>query len=313
MFTGSPSAPGAPVHLTIGFAHVNLSQLKLSVDCVDLIGPTGARLPGGRFSGQALIAGEEVRIQDLTADESHGTISFTLTGLPGGGHKVQVSAPPDYLDSLPPGYVHWNRPLGALDNSQIVSVFRVQITSPVAGTRLPLGSVAVTGVATHGMPITSIRVHGQQVSPLGDTFISGDSCSGPRHTVHFSALVPVSQISQDIVSGNDRTSSVDPGVNFVSVIATDSLSDAAGDRTRFVVGPTSVSASSPAMRRLAVTGGASCDPRLLTPGFVADGFAASLSERAIDQLIRARGLAPACSLVVCTLLVPEGTYLSRGH
>ena len=156
------------------------------------------------------------------------------------------------------------------------------------------------------MPITSIRVHGQQVSPLGDTFISGDSCSGPRHTVHFSALVPVSQISQDIVSGNDRTSSVDPGVNFVSVIATDSLSDAAGDRTRFVVGPTSVSASSPAMRRLAVTGGASCDPRLLTPGFVADGFAASLSERAIDQLIRARGLAPACSLVVCTLRSLKG-------
>ena len=127
VFGSTVVAQSAPARITIGVAEVEAASIELTLNCVDLLAAAGASLPGGPFSGSFVLDGTTVQVRDLALDMAAGTLTFTLEDLPGGTHKLDVAGEPVYLDSLPPGWPHWNRPLGVLRHEREISVFRVQI------------------------------------------------------------------------------------------------------------------------------------------------------------------------------------------
>ena len=281
-FVSTTNSPAAPVRLTVGVAHMEPSSIRILVDCVDIVDAVGATFPGGPFAGVAAIAGENVSITDFTSNLAKGRIDFTLSGLPGGTHLVHVEGVPDYVDELPPGYINWIRPLGALDHDREIYVFRVDIESPSDGSNIPVGQTTVSGKITHGLPIKSLRIHGSDVPLERAQFIPGDGCVGDSIQVNFSFNLAEANIVQDFATGDDALASLDPGVNYISAIATDFGGHAPNDRVRVNVGDV---IQLPAGRPSALAG-ADCSPADELPGFVTNGFAVSLSEKALDQSIR---------------------------
>jgi hypothetical protein len=281
-FVSTTNAPSAPVRLTVGTARMAPESIKIFVDCVDIVQAVGATIPGGPFSGSAQIAGTTVEVADFTSNLNKGRIDFTLNDLPGGTHLVRVEGQPDYLSQLPPGYVNWIRPLGQLEHEREIYVFRVDIESPSDGTNIPFGQTTVTGKITHGLPIKSLRIHGSDVPLPPAVVIPGDGCIGDALVVNFSFNLAQANIAQDFATGNDALASLDPGVNYISAIAADFGGHAPNDRVRVNVGDViQVGASRPMP-----IAGADCSPADELPGFVTNGFAVSLSEKALDQSIR---------------------------
>lgn len=275
------------VRLQVGFGRMTPDTIRIRVDCVDVLPLVGGSIPGGPFSGSGLIAGQLVTVSQFTSDLVAGTLAFTLSGLPGGGHLVEVSGRPEYESDLPPGYLHWNRPLGVLRHVRQIDVFDVDITEPVADALLDLGPVTVRVTATHGRNIAAIRVHGVNPALAPELVTPATECRGEIHVVNFESTVPAANLLQDFEAGTDPASTVDPGVNYVSAIATDSSSHAAGDRTRFSSGPIQTqpnALNSPSSHE--------CPPDCPLPtvpaGFVENALAVSLSEEAIDASLRAR-------------------------
>lgn len=303
VFAASALSPRAPVHLTIGFAQLVPSSIRVMVDCVDLVTAIGATIPGGPFSGVAQIAGSDVAIHDFVADALHGTISFTILDLPGGGHKVSVNGVPSYASTLPPGSIHWQRPLGALSNERTVSLFRAKITEPVEGAALQNGPVTVRGILTHGITMKNLRVYGAFVTLPPEELVPAESCRGEIHRINFTTTLPPADLLRDFALANDQTSSLDPGMNFISIIAADTAGNTASDRVRTSSGPVSHRANTPTLSSSnppLASGGQSvladcptdCSPVPSLDGFVANGFVLSLSKRALSESIRDKVLSP---------------------
>jgi hypothetical protein len=291
VFTATTASPQADVRLTVGVAQMDPASIRILVDCVDIVAATGAAFPGGPYGGVVEIAGTPVTIQDMVGDLDHGTISFTLLDLPGGAHLVRVSGTPVYDLVLPPGHTHWNRPLGALLHEATISVFRTEITSPTDGAELALAPTTIEGVITHGLPPTTLRVHGMNVPLPPPTFLPGDGCVGDAYRVEFSTQIPVADVQRDLTSGDDQVSSLDPGVNFVTALATDEGAHVANDRVRFSLGAVQPAADVLSRRDPTPQGAASngdCAPAAEIPGFVRHGFAVSLSELAMSEALKAK-------------------------
>lgn len=280
VFSASPNAPLAPAHITIGATQIDYDTLELLVDCVDIVAATNAELPGGPFSGSATVQGETFEIRDLTADPVSNTISFSLLGMPGGGHKVFATADPSYLDSLPPGWMNWNRPLGATEHEGIFSVFRVNFTSPSNGSRHPLAPISFEGVALHSEPIDAVRLFGRDFPTQIVSETEADSCSGPTVKSQFVAEIPVVDLARDFLDGDAALVSLDPGANFISAIAADSSGYAASARVRVIVGETAPSPRGVNSR------GIDCEFPDPPDDFVPAAAAASLSEHALAEVAR---------------------------
>jgi len=93
-FVGESSSSPVPVRFVGGFALVDPKTLKVHVDGVDLTGAVRATFPGGPISGVAHTAGGDITISELATDDITGNISFTLSNLPNGPHRVSVSGSP---------------------------------------------------------------------------------------------------------------------------------------------------------------------------------------------------------------------------
>ncbi len=294
-FVANSAQPRAPVHLVVAVTQMLPESVDVQVDCVDVLEAVGATLPGGPFDGIAEIAGEDITIEDLIFDPERGVLSFTLLDMPGGGHKVSVKGHPNYAPDLPRGSLMWQRPLGALENERTISVFRVKITDPSDASNLPFVPVPVGGVITHGAPFTGLRVHGQDVAVVPEVISAGDECIGDTYSAGFELTLPTADLARDFAQGDDETSALDPGVNFVSAVAVDGAGNASGDRIRITLGdtvgpngsirlpyssPSSVPGQEPAL----------CPPVEAPQGYAQDGFAASVSSRAMTEAIRFLGL-----------------------
>jgi len=283
VFATRSAEDASSVLFEIALPNIDLATLTLSLDCVDLLQTTGARFPGGPFAGSAQIAGSTVAIASLAFDQQANVLTGILRGLPAGGHLLLVSGTPSYLSELPPGATHWDRPLGALRNSAQLSVFRVAITDPTPNAALPAGQVSVRGLIVHGLPIKSLTVQGQPVALGAAVKSPSDGCVGSTYRVNFEATIAHADLPRDFGFGNDASYAFDPGVNFASAVATDSVGSASWDRVRFTLGPV-LSASS--LSALAPTASDSCIVSQPPTGYVEDGFAVGLSEHGLDAVVR---------------------------
>ncbi len=299
VFVSNTTDPKAPARLTIGVAEMDPDTIEIAIDCVDIIEATGASFPGGPFEGTAEIASADVTIENLVADLEKGTISFILRDLPGGTHFVSVAGTPSYIDSLPPGHVHWNRPLGALSHEDPIYVFRTVIAQPEDGDLLPFEPTRITGTLTHGLPIESLRLHGADVVLPPAEFIPGDDCVGAVFRIPFDVTLPTAELLQDFAMGNDELSAMDPGINFVSALAADNDDHVSNDRVRIGVGTLIVPLDDPAPPLVAPS--EDCDPVQDLPGFVKHGLAVSLSQPGLEQSIRAKKLADLVATVTTEL------------
>lgn len=291
VFTATTASPQADVRLLVGVGEIEPSSIRILVDCVDILAATGASFPGGPFGGVAMIAGTPVTIQDMVGDLDQGTIAFTLLDLPGGSHLVRVEGTPNYLDDLPPGHPNWNRPLGQLEHEATLSVFRVEITDPAQGAELALAPTTIQGVITHGLPPSTLRMHGMSVPLPPATFIPGDGCVGDVYRVEFTAQIPVADVARDLAAGDDQLTALDPGVNFVTALATDEGGHVANGRVRFSLGAVQSAVATMPRDRVSPQDAASngdCEPTTEIPGFVRNGFAVSLSELAMSEAIKAK-------------------------
>ena len=114
---------------------------------------------------------------------------------------------------------------------------------------------------------------------------------GPQGRVPLLGEVPKADIAQDVETGAGVLSSFDPGVNFVSALASDVVGTVSTDRHRFILGTTRPGAlvargtdepCGPATEP--------CGPIDATPSQAENGFAASLSARALSEVARFNGL-----------------------
>jgi len=95
---------GNELPVFVAIPGVDPTTLKVTVDGVDILGPLGIQavrdFPGGPFSGNVNIGGDNVEIDDLkvlTAPfnvQSPNTLSMTVKGLGCGGHFVKVTGDP---------------------------------------------------------------------------------------------------------------------------------------------------------------------------------------------------------------------------
>jgi len=295
VFVSNVVTPRAPIHLVVAFTQMVPESIQVLLDGIDILRSVNATIPGGPFSGSAQIAGVQATIENLVADPDRGTISFSVLDLPGGGHRVRVSGTPTYAGDLPPGSPRWNRPLGALLNRQTIAVFRAELTNPSDGDALPRAPLQVRGRITHGLEIADLRVHGADIALPPVTLIPGDEFIGDTYTVDFATTVPLSELDRDFFFGDDVLSSLDPGVNYLSVLSSDNLGNVAGDRVRFSLGAVE---GVPNPLEAANT---ECPDPPGTADFVPAGFVAAVSEAALTEAARFRVLPLIASKVATSL------------
>jgi hypothetical protein len=278
----------APADIEIGVSQMEPESIKIEVDCIDIVAALGADLtvPGTTYSGLVNIGANPVRVQDLAYHSEAGIISFTLLDLPGGAHTIRPSATPVYMNKLPfflklP--LLRRRPIGALKNEGLVSVFRVIIESPPDGAAVPLDSTRVSGTVVHGLPdITKLRVDGGNFQIPLPVKTAGDGCVGDTYTADFEVTLPASELVKDFQSGDDELYGLDPGVNFVSVLVNDALGHSTSDRIRLIVGQTFNRNIPTAILPRADE----CEILEEVEGFVKSGFSFSISQSGIDKAIR---------------------------
>ena len=307
-FVSTTASPEADARLVIATPHLDPATIHILVDCVDVTEALGVVFPGGPFAGVVEIAGENVTVEGLVSDFGHNLIEMTLKGLPGGSHLVRVEGDPDYLDLLPSGSSHWVRPMGVLAHERQIAIFRVDIESPAEAAALPLAATTISGRITHAEPPTSLRVHGVDVPLPPATFVPGDGCVGDAYVVEFSTVLGVADIPRDLTTGDDALSALDPGVNFVSAIATDDAGHVPNDRVRFTLGDVmgGLTVQEALQRNLEVATD-DCKPTDSVPGFVSNGFSVSLSERALGEAIRSKVLPDALTELEASLDALVGT------
>jgi hypothetical protein len=306
VFVKTVVSPLGDVHLTVGMAQMKPESIQVEVDCVDILAAAGASFPGGPFSGTAMIANTQVGISDLIGNFDRGTISFTLSGLPGGTHLVRVAGIPVYIDELPPGHEHWKRPLGVLEHEQEIHVFTTEISSPSDGAILPFSPTEVTGTIAHGLPVDSLRVYGMLVPLPPAVLVPGDGCVGDSLHVDFTATLPPASLGQDFLSGDDLLSALDPGANYIMALAADELGHVSNDRVYVALGNVQTQGN----QLMTLSNGGSCEPTPTAPDHVTNGFAVSLSEHALSSTLSARFLPLVRSQVSAQLDALVGQTLS---
>jgi len=287
VFSTSPNAPNAPAHVTVGVAQISPESIRLTLNCVDLMHELGVTFPGGPYSGAIQVDGNTIEVSNLYFDELTGSVQLTLSGLPGGTHILRASGRSSYGDVKPFANPQFHRPIGVLEHQRQIHIFSSIIERPSLGATFPLGPVDVTGVVSHGLPIRSLRLHGRTVDVSTQSYHEGDECHGARYELPFSVEIPIADLERDLQSGDDLLSAFDPGVNYSSVIATDSIGNASGARTFFGLG-SNIPPPANGIQTKSSEELSTCGPVSAPTGYADRGFAASVSERALDQIVQTR-------------------------
>jgi hypothetical protein len=177
------------------------------------------------------------------------TISFTVKGLPAGGHMFHVAGHPLPL----PRRLSAECNLDDLADSGALSAFGIAVDKPFDQEIVASAPVTVEGTVCSGNAITALRINGRSVdvtSPGKQTCTPGDGVFTTQEcVVDFSEQLPEKDLGQAIV-GNAENASYKRGSNRV-------IADAADDHnnrtfnTEVIFGLGAVQQPEPAMAMLA--------------------------------------------------------------
>lgn len=301
VFSSSPNAPDAPVSLVFAVTQMKPSSIAIRIDCVDILKAINQNFPGGPYSGSFILDDKKILIKDLNSDFNQGLISFTLFGLPGGAHEIEISGTPYYSYEMPPWNTIRDMPLGILNHSAYIFVFKSKITSPQYGENIQQEPIIVEGSITHGRRLSSLRINGKRINIPEAKLVPDNSCFGKVYEVNFSATIPKADLLADFENGNEEPTALDPGVNYLSVIAADSFGNTSTDRIRISVGNvltvnSDVGIKSNTELNRMNRSISHVNPHSNFDGYVKNGIAASISEHALNQRARA---------IILPRIVPE--------
>ena len=305
--TGQVANSGDTIEVLMAATGLNTDTLEILVDGVDLLAELGidpvSDLPGvfPGVVGVVNINGENVTVSDLEididaiVDFAANAISFSLEGLPAGGHII---------------YVDGERQAGApstgttqchLDDMQDVgqfAIFGVDITFPtdqaiVDGTPTP-----VAGVVKHGLPIAEVKLNGAPLDLAGMSFVPGNGMTtADQYEYEILEELPLTDLRADLDSGNQPLGTLDRGTNDLTADALDELGNRAFDNVIFAVGavqsptiPLSALSESDAAKVLDANARNELTPAILealdvTAESIENSFVVGLTPQAMQTLI----------------------------
>ncbi len=176
----------------------------------------------------------------------------------------------------------------------------ILIDSPEQFEVLASAPVQVTGLACSGREISEVSINGKGVGLSGQTFTPGDGeSSGNRYDVPIITSVGLTNLAQDVSTGNAPLNTFDLGSNRLSARVTDDLGNRSFDSKMFAIGNVSlpeVEAGLQASLKEALVG------KILEAGKEAvteidNAFVVGLSKDAIQKLFNERAKAAAQQFV----------------
>jgi hypothetical protein len=151
------------------------------------------------------------------------TVSFTVKGLPAGGHIFHISGQPMPLPKRLATPCHEDD----LDDTGTLSAFGIKIDNPQDQEIVATAPVHVQGTVCSGNAIAKLRINGGDVPVGGQTCTTGNGVSAaPECTLHFDKPIGEKDL-QDAAVGNAVNASYKRGGNRVVADA----SDDKGNRT----------------------------------------------------------------------------------
>jgi hypothetical protein len=240
---------------------VNVNTLSVKLDGIDVLAaiginpgasfPTGAgalcttagacvfQVPAGCGDGSMVnVEISNLRVEGLDtgiapdaragveAPDQVNTVSFTVSGLPAGGHIFFLTAQPMPLPRRLATPCH----VDDLTDTGTLSAFGIQIDNPVDQQIVATAPVQVQGTVCSGNPIARLRINGGEVdvtSPGQQTCTAGDGVSSADEcVVNFDESLP-EKVLADAVTGSAVNASYKRGGNRVVADA----SDDKGNRT----------------------------------------------------------------------------------
>ncbi|TGD76081.1 hypothetical protein E4634_00585 [Mangrovimicrobium sediminis] len=244
--TGQVATAGDTVDVVLAATGLEPASLQVFVDGVEIAAALGLTpatdFPGGPYAGNVSIGGENVEITDLVVDlgdieePSSNTVSFTLEGLPAGGHVIFADG--ERLANRPTrGPVSDACHIDDMEDAGQFAVFGVDIESPFEQQVVNAVPTPVSGVVKHGLPIAATKINGAALDVSGQSFVAGDGkFTADQYEYHFDEAIPQTDLRADLDAGSAPLGSFDRGSNRLTVDALDTYGNRAFDELFFAVG-----------------------------------------------------------------------------
>jgi len=252
---------GDTTPVVVALPLVDPSTLALKVDGVQIFDQLLITDPSvctsvSPCSGNVDINGQIVGVSELVVSsapvdgQASNTISLKLSDLSCGGHIVVLEG--DKLAGSYPDIPDEECVVDDLKDNGTSSVLAVEISSPVEQEVISSGPVPVTGRACSGREIASVDINGKVVDISGQTHITGDGeDSADTYIVEFNTSLGLTNLAQDISSGDVPHGTFDLGSNRLIAKASDDLGNRTFKTKIFAVGDV----ASPAVSSLALKSG----------------------------------------------------------
>jgi len=158
--------------------------------------------------------------EGVEAPDQSNVVSFTVSGLPAGGHMFYITGNPMPL----PRRLSAQCTIDDLADSGRVSAFGITVDSPTNQQVVATAPVTVAGTVCSGNPIAGLRINGRNVdvtAPAHQTCTTGDGVTtSDECVVNFSENMPEKNLAEAIL-GNAENASYKRGSNRVVADATD--------------------------------------------------------------------------------------------
>ncbi|MEW6221188.1 MAG: putative metal-binding motif-containing protein [Thermodesulfobacteriota bacterium] len=225
---------------------VDTRTVEVRVDGVSLFPAMGIANPGSctvnaPCNGTVVINGRFVGVREAVVQSSSvwlpaiNTVDLKLDNLGCGEHIFLVEGIRQRL-SFP------NTPdeqclIDDLADKGTSSGLSIEITHPEEMAVLSQTTVQVVGSACSGRPISDVAVNGQLVDVSSQVFTEGDGLtSGDRYDITIDSAHPVTNLAQDVASGDIHQGSFDPGSNRLTAMVADDLGNRSFDQKVFAIG-----------------------------------------------------------------------------
>jgi hypothetical protein len=267
-------------------------SIHILVDGVDILAQLGVN-PNSAFpntlasaiNGTVNIGGQAVQIIDLvvqaagdTKTFSSNSVTFSMSGLGCGGHKVVISGTRVNL----PKVTSPDCNIDDLNDNGVSMTFSVDIFTPTPGQVTAGGATHVTGKVCHGQHIADVNVNGFVVPTTGQMTTGGGATTAATVMLPIDVMVPETDLRQELNSGVPSVGTFDAGSNRLTATAHDDDANATYKSLFFAVGP--VQAPPPAALALPVAQAIASNVVALAgpPGSVDPAFTLALNGNALN-------------------------------
>jgi hypothetical protein len=287
-----PASQTNTTPVEVAMTLVDPKRLTILIDGVNLLNALGVNsnvFPNDNspISGTVTIGGQSVQITNLVVRSapvdqlSSNTLTFEMSNLGCGGHKVVVSGfvrpnsfpNPNTLDC----------DIDDLNDNGVSMTFTIDITSPTPQQVTAGGTTHVTGKVCHGREITSADVNGFPIPTGGQMTTGGSATTAATVMLPIDVMVPETDLLTEIQTGVPQTGTFDPGSNRLIAKASDSDGNTTFKNLFFAVGPVQTPPAVGSMiEPVALAAAQAVMPRTGPPGSIDPAFTLGLSAEALN-------------------------------